>query len=452
MVLAGNYFLRPKFTFKWEQKPEDALTAHRAAQPKIDLRPIDLTIGESDFPHYRGRDGDGIAHGGPALAADWSKAAPRIVYKQPCVGGYAGFAVAGNVAITAEQRGDKALVVCYDRETGRERWAYDQLGVYTDKSKMGDGPRATPAVDKQGRVFAVGASGMLVCLEGKTGKEKWKLDILKDAGAANVIWGLSCSPLIVRDVDVVVVNPGSGSGEAAGRAVCAYDCETGKRVWATGEHKAGYSSPRLATLGGVLQILIFDADGVAGLDPKKDGKELWRFPWKTFSDMNDVQPVVYGDDRVFISSELGNGCAMVRVKKGADGDWTAEEVWSHKRFWSKFSNPVTVGVGIFGLSGGDLICLDPDTGKQFWKKRASFGNGQLLAVPDKGKGLGDRLIVTTADGEVIYVAAETGAYKELGRLKVLDGKTWNTAALAGTQLFLRDNEKEMARVDLPTAK
>jgi outer membrane protein assembly factor BamB len=457
LVLVGNYYLRPKLKFKWVQTPDEALAAHRAALPKIDLPPVDLTIGPSDFPCYRGRDGDGIARGGPDLALDWSKSGPRVVYRQPCLGGYASFALAGNVAITAEQRSKDdqvlGLVVCYDRATGRERWAYDQLGVYKDKSKMGDGPRATPAVDDQGRVFAVGAGGLLVCLDGTTGKELWKIDVLKDAGATNTIWGLSCSPLVVGDV--VVVNPGSGSGESAGRAVCAYDRKTGTRVWAAGDHKAGYSSPRLAKLGGVPQILIFDADGLAGLDPANKGKELWRFTWKTFSDMNDVQPLVYGDDRVFISSELANGCAMVRVKKGADGEWKAEEVWAHKRFWAKFSNPVIVGVAIFGLSGGDLYSLDAESGKVFWKERGHgrFGQGQVIAA-------GDRLLVQSDEGTIYYVAAETLAFKELGHLKVLEKqettesepKTWNTPALAGTQLFLRDNEKQMACVELPAAK
>ena len=44
----------------------------------------------------------------------------------------------------------------------------------------------------------------------------------------------------------------------------------------------------------------------------------------------------------------------------------------------------------------------------------------------------------------------------MGSFEVLDRKwdepkpkTWNTPALAGTQLFLRDNEREMACVELP---
>src|SRR5262249_5500249 len=44
------------------------------------------------------------------------------------------------------------------------------------------GPRATPAVDA-GRVYALGATGILLCLEAKTGKKVWQQDLLKLAGS-----------------------------------------------------------------------------------------------------------------------------------------------------------------------------------------------------------------------------------------------------------------------------
>src|SRR5205085_1147996 len=96
---------------------------HRTTQAAEALPPIDLTIGPADFPRYRGPNADGVAHG-PPLNPDWTSQRPRILWKQPVGVGYSGFAVAGNVAITAEQRRDGEAVVCYDRATGRERWAY----------------------------------------------------------------------------------------------------------------------------------------------------------------------------------------------------------------------------------------------------------------------------------------------------------------------------------------
>jgi outer membrane protein assembly factor BamB len=462
LVLYRSYYLVPTFRFKWQKSPAALLAEHNAAETKGDLPAIDLTVKPSDFPRYRGRDGDGVAHG-RQLALDWSAARPRVLYRRPCLYGYSGFAVAGNVAITMEQRSDQEVVVCYDRATGRERWTSDPLGRWNDPTNMGDGPRTTPAIDGRGKVFAIGATGILVCLDGLTGKDEWRIDTMQDSASKPVRWGLSGSPLLVDNFawglsgspllvdNLVVVNPGVDPDKPAGRAVCAYDRKTGKRIWAEGNLQAAYSSPRLATLCGTRQIVLFDGDGLAGIDPA-NGKELWRYPWTTEYGMNTIQPLVFGDDLVFISSELRNGCAMVRVAKGNDG-WSAEEAWKNKdvRFWAKFSNPVLVGEAIFGLSAGDLYCLSAKTGELFWKERGRgrFGAGQLLAA-------GDRLIVQSDDGRIYLVAAETTAYKEMGSFEVLDRKwdepkpkTWNTPALAGTQLFLRDNEREMACVELP---
>ena len=53
-----------------------------------------------------------------------------------------------------------------------------------------------------------------------------------------------------------------------------------------------------------------------------------------------------------------------------------------------------------------------------------------------------------ADGAVHLVAADPAEGKELARLEVFNYKTWNTPALAGDQLFLR-NQREIACLKLP---
>src|SRR5262249_4659192 len=158
------------------------------------------------------------------------------------------------------------------------------------------GPRATPTI-AGGEVYSLGATGQLVCLEGATGRLKWSKDILEDNEAKRVTWGMTSSPLVAGDL--VVVNPGVDPEHNAGRALAAYKRPTGERAWGAGTYKAGYSSPQLARLCGREQILLFDAGGLAGFDPGT-GAELWRYPWETFSDMNIIQPLVLGQDRVLI--------------------------------------------------------------------------------------------------------------------------------------------------------
>src|SRR5207247_1843040 len=161
-------------------------------------------------------------------------------------------------------------------------------------------------------VFSLGATGHLVCLHGVDGTLKWEKNVVEENQAKVVTWGMTSSPLVTDKL--VIVNAGVNSDNNAGRALVAYDRNSGKAVWHAGQHKAGYSSPQLATLAGVEQVLLFDEGGLAGFD-LKDGKELWRHPWQTFQDMNIIQPLVLSDDRVFISSETSNGCALLRVTR-----------------------------------------------------------------------------------------------------------------------------------------
>jgi outer membrane protein assembly factor BamB len=371
------------------------------------------------------------------LAADWNATPPSVLWRHPCGDGYSGIAVAGNIAVTIEQRTDKETVVCYDRATGRQRWSYPYDALY--QHVMGDGPRATPTIHKN-RIYTLGATGELVCLSVE-GKKYWSVNILDDNKAKNVIWGLSGSPLIVDDL--VVVNPGIDAENPAGASLVAYEQKTGKKRWAAGNHRAGYSSPQLATLAGKLQIVLFDGEGVAGYDPAV-GKELWQFPWITRSDMDSIQPAIVGGNCVFISSEPENGCALLRVfaPHGHMHGWNVGMAWTNKSLNCRFANPVTDGKYLYGLSNiaGILTCLDAKDGTLKWRGDRC-GPGQLLLADGK-------LLVVNGKGGVMLVAADPAQYKELARFTVFDDKTWNTPSLAGDQLFMR-NQSEIACLKLP---
>src|SRR5262249_38985335 len=143
----------------------------------------------------------------------------------------------------------------------------------------------------------------------------------------------------------------------------------------------------------------------------QDGRELWRYAWETFSDMNIMVPLVVGPDRIFISSEVKNGCALVKVTWTGNG-WTAEGV-KKKTLATKFANPIFMGGAIYGIHNNDaLVCIDAETGDLKWKN-GHFGSGQLVAR-------GDKLVVIAADGEAVLVAADPREYRELGRFKAMD--------------------------------
>lgn len=428
--------------------PADLLEKHRQDQGTAG-GPADLTIQPGDWPEYRGPNRDGIVTG-PKLTRDWGRNPPKLVWRQPVGGGYASFAIANGFLVTIEQRRDEEVVVCYEAATGKEVWATGWVARF-DESLGGPGPRATPTI-AGGDVFALGATGRLACLNGADGKERWAADIL--AGNENIAWAMSGSPLVVDNL--VIVNPGAQTEGTKGRAVRAYDRASGKEVWAAGNRKAGYASPQLATLGGLKQVLIFDADGLGGYQ-LATGTELWRFPWPTYMGINVAQPIVVDDQTVFISSDYSGtatGGALVRIAQ-ADGKWSATQVWRTKNtvMRCKFHSPVrrTVAGGdyMFGLDDpGRLECVDLKTGKSLWKddrrprREEAYGQGAILRSDDL-------IVCLTEYGELVLAEASPTAFRELGRIEALTRgpKTWNTPAMAHGRIYVR-NEDQMACFDL----
>jgi outer membrane protein assembly factor BamB len=422
----GDMF--PILQFRWES-PQGVSEWHTEKTTWVAPSPIELADHPGfDFPEYRGRNRDGAI-----VIPVWLPEIPKRGYKQAdwrhyVGGGYSGFVVVGNVAVTLQQRGENEAVVCYDRYTGGERWQYVYPAHFSERLG-GDGPRATPTI-YQGDIFSLGATGMLVCLNGSTGDPKWSVNILERN--RNVTWGMAGSPLVYDEV--VVVNRGAQTEAASGTALIAYDRRTGKPVWSAGSRRAGYSSPMLAMLGGMRQILLLDGEALAGFD-SKTGKELWQFKWdETLNGINVAQPLVLDDDRVFISSGYGIGCALVQVTRSAD-KWSAKQLWKNKAMRCRFSSPVAYQDFIYGLDEGFLVCLDPKTGQRKWRQ-GRFGHGQMLRC-------GGQLAILSETGEMVVLEANAQGYRELGRFQALEGKTWNYPCLAHGMLFVR-NHLEMA--------
>ncbi len=363
------------------------------------------------------------------IRTDWPAQGLTPRWKQPVGGGYASFTVAYGRAFTIEQRADEEVVVAYDVATGRELWTNAWRARFQE-SLGGDGPRATPTWS-DGTVFALGAQGELRALDEATGRTVWRTNMLADAGASNVIWGMSASPLIVGDQ--VIVLPGGPNA----RSVVAYDRQTGRVAWSALNDRAAYVSPMLVTLAGTRQLLVLTAERLLGLAPTS-GVVLWEYPWQTYNDITVAQPVLLGQDRIFISSSYGQGAAVVEVS-AADARFSVREVWRNTRMKNKFTSSVLHNGFIYGLDEAILACIDPATGELKWKG-GRYGYGQVLLASG-------HLIVLTEDGDLALVRATPTRHEEVTRFPVLSGKTWNHPALAGGYLLVR-SLAEMAAFDL----
>jgi outer membrane protein assembly factor BamB len=351
------------------------------------------------------------------------------LWKQPIGAGYGSFVAARGRAFTIEQRGAREVVAAYDVATGRELWTNSWEAAFRE-FMGGDGPRATPTWE-DGVVYALGAEGELRALGEEAGRVLWHTNILTDAGAKNLPWGMAASPLIVGDT--VVVLPGGGNRQS----VVAYDRRTGKRAWSALDDQAAYSSPMLVTLGGVRQILVFSASRLMGLAPG-NGSVLWEYPWKTQFDINASQPLVIDENRVFLSSGYGTGAAVIELTP-ADAGFSVREVWRNIRMKNQFTSSVLHDGFIYGLDESILACVDAATGELKWKG-GRYGYGQVMLASG-------HLIVSTEDGRLALVRATPERHDELAIFPVLDGKTWNHPAMADGILLVR-NINEMAAFDL----
>jgi outer membrane protein assembly factor BamB len=426
----GN--MLPVFHFRWEPSAE-ARRAARSAQDQAGRVKIPEPT-DADFPEYRNRSRDGVVNVG-RLAHDWSARPPKRLWQEAVGGGYAGIAVVGPSAVTLEQVGGEEAVVCYDADNGRERWSCNYPARFSE-AMGGDGPRATPTI-ADGDVYSLGASGELVRLDGETGRPKWRVNVLENND--NIQWGMSGSPLVYDRF--VVVNPGAQRESAKGRAVVAYDRDSGQAAWAAGDRKAGYSSPQLATLAGTRQVLVFDGEALGAYEAAT-GKELWSHEWRTNPEVNVAQPLVFDGDRVFISSGYGHGCAMLKVSQ-AEGQWKVEELWKNTSLKCKFTSPVSHGGFIYGIdeSTGNLVCLDAKTGQRKWRD-GRYGNGQVLLA-------GDLLVVGAENGRLVLVQATPDAFRELASFPALEGrKNWNYLTIARGRAYLRNHET-MVCYELP---
>lgn len=412
--------------------PTTAPVAAANASPQASVAasptaPQALPPAKNYWTNFRGPKRDGRYDEMP-VATTWPANGLPVIWKQPIGVGHSSFSVAQGNAYTIEQRRGQEVVAAYDLATGRELWTQKWNAEFTDST--GDGPRSTPTWD-QGRLYALGATGELRCLDANNGNVVWGKNILSDNNASNLPWAMAASPLIVDDK--VIVLPGG----SAGKSVVAYNKMTGAPVWKVLNDVQAYVSPMLVELAGRRQIIVVTASRVVGLVPE-DGSLLWSYGWDTSNGINVSQPIMVDQNRFFISSGYGKGAALVEVK-GSGKNFTATTVWENANMKNKFNSSVLYNGYVYGLDEGILTCLDVNTGERKWKD-GRYGYGQVLLA-------GGHLIISSDKGEVALVKASPDQYTEVARFTALQGQTWNYPAIASGRLLVR-NSNEMAAYDI----
>ena len=389
------------------------------------------TVGSAEWPGFRGPHRDGVIPG-VRIQTDWAASPPVELWRRPIGPGWSSFAVHGGLIYTQEQRGDDEVVSCYNEATGKPVWIHKDVARFNEAAG-GPGPRGTPAVNS-GRVYALGATGIMNALNANDGAVVWSRNAGSDTGAKLPDWGFASSPLVVGDVVIVA---------ASGRLI-AYDLATGNPRWQAKTGGGGYSSPQLFTIGGVTQVILMSGYGATSVAPA-DGKLLWEYPLP--SGMRIVQPALASDGAILMtlgdSGMGGIGVRRMAVAQGLGG-WALQEGWTSNGLKPTFNDFAVHNGHAYGFDGAILSCIDLKDGKRKWKG-GRYGGGQLVLLPDQ-----DLLLVLSEEGEVALVGATPDQFKEIARFPAIQGKTWNHPVLAGDRLLVRNGE-EMAAFRLTLA-
>lgn len=430
----------PKFRWVWEAPGKTSgSSVDRLVAGSISGTSPEVVEAAGSSLDFLGSGRDGMQKDLP-YNPDWKAHPPEFLWKKPVGKAWSGFAVQDGKAITQEQVEDSERVVCLNLFTGDELWNHEDKGIRLLDVKEenagarmgGDGPRSTPVI-ANGRVFALGSTGILNCLELETGREIWEVNTLALHGGEIQKWGMANAPLLLEEENTVII-PGS---DREGVTLAAYSQVDGSLAWTYQGKGASYSSPRILSIHGVRQIVSINGKSVTGHDPAT-GKRLWIEDWPG-SFPKVAQPILVGENQILATASYGVGSLLLDLSRSGS-EWKVTRLWKTNRLKTKFSSPVIREGLAYGIDEGRLAAIDLKTGDKVWKNQ-KVGFGQQLL-------LGDHLLIQTENGPVLTGSVDKTGFVETGRIEPLNSMTWNVPTLAGRILLIR-NDQEAACYLLP---
>lgn len=392
--------------------------------------------------------------GAEPIAAKWPENGPKKLWSRELGDGFSTIISDGHrLYVTYRDGSDQEVIAALDASTGKAVWEHkyaapfiefevDEIDKETGKkrieqqvTKFGTGPNSTPLL-VGGRLYAIGYTGIMKCLDAATGKVIWAHDLYKDMGATYLRFGWATSPLAYGDT-VIVLTGGKGHG------VTAFKQTTGDIVWQSTDLDASYSSPIIAQVDGHDHLIAYMTNEIVGLDPKT-GEQHWNLVHKNEYGTSIATPMwCPGNLLYFVNGGDEAGGRVVRLT--AKGDKIVpEDVWVNRKIRGGLSNPVRIGEFIYGPnSGGEnaklFVGFDLKNGEIAWQERGIPG--------PKCVNLDGRLVVLDDDGNLALVSVDSKGMKVVSKTKLLESPAWTAPTVVGSRVYLRDRKTIMA-VDL----
>ncbi len=365
---------------------------------------------------------------GASAEVEWSLGnshSRKLAWQAEVGTGFASFVVSQNRCVTVGHIENQDVVVCLDVDSGKILWDFRYAAALEDRDFEG-GPTGTPTIDGM-RLFVLSRAGDFFCLDLLTGNQIWNVQVAEAAAVRLPGWGFAASPLIVDSK--VILNIGEHGA--------AFDKSSGKLLWKSADREAGYGTPVPVEFQGKLCAIFPSARAYIGVD-LETGTAIWTERWLTTFGCNAADAILF-KDQFFLSSGYNRGAALFQLV-----DNSPQLVWKNKDMQNQLHASLLHDGFLYGIDGdmergASLTCMRWSTGEVAWTKEDIHPGGLTLA--------GDRLIVLTADGDLVAVRADPKAYQELERIQVLDGKCWTTPVISDGRIFCRSVSGQVACVD-----
>ena len=389
----------------------------------------------NEWPRWRGANGDGRWNP-KNLPEDWARREPDRMWRHPIGGGFGGVTIAhSRVYVMDRQKQPKEVerLLCFAATDGAEIWQAAWEVEY-GKMEYGTGPRSSVTVH-EGRVYALGATGIVLCADAATGRQIWKRDTVSELGAKIPTWGFAASPVI--DAERVLLHVGAGEGGA----LVALNRFTGEEMWRGGVDHAGYCTPEIITHSNQRQLILWGPEHIQSLNPET-GVLHWKYPYKITYGVSIAQPVYH--EGILLVSGYWHGTKALQL--GTQPGEVSLRWENQKDMCGLMSAPLFKDGVVYLLDKHrGLQAIELQSGRRLWSDDNTLTpadrNPQMSLVwMAESTGLAALL---NSQGELVFVSLSPAGRKELGRKQLL-GRTWAHPAFSGGHVFARSDSELVA--------
>jgi len=381
-------------------------------------------IFSQEIVQWRGENRDGI-YNETGLLQEWPSGGPEMLWHFDGLGdGHASAAVTKDRIYTCGTLNGNGFVVALSQQ-GELQWKT----VYGKEwMESWEGVRTTPLIYAD-KLYLMSAYGLITCMNRNNGEIIWQVDVLKEYGGRNIVWGITENLVIHNDKLYCTV----GGTE---HNVIALNKDNGKLIWTSkgnGEESA-YCSPTVIKHNNRYIFVTQTANSILGFDADT-GELLWSHTQTNQYSVHANTPL-YHNGQIYIVSGYGKGGVMLKL---SDDGSSITELWRNKDINHKSGGFVLVDGKLYGAvdMGNTWHCIDWNTGKTLYSV-SMFKSGNIIYADG-------RLYCYSESGEIALLEPKENTFKKCGQFRVPYGEKhhWAHLVIDNKRLFVRHGSSLM---------